>query len=67
MGGAEMVKKIDLKFGCWQILVGLRDIQKTTYKAVWVLFECLVMLFRLTIAPIELMCIGYITYLSSLC
>ena len=55
LGNAKVFSKIDLKSAYWQIPVKPRDVQKTTFKTRWGLFEYLVMPFGLTNAPTQFM------------
>ena len=55
LGNAKVFSRIDLKSGYWQIPVRLENVQKTTFKTRWGLFEYLVMPFGLTNAPAQFM------------
>ena len=55
LGNAKVFSKIGLKSGYWHILVRPGDVQKTTFKMWWELFEYMVMPFGLTNAPDQFM------------
>jgi hypothetical protein len=55
LAGAQVFSKIDLHSGYHQIMIRAEDVPKTAFTTRYDLFEYLVMLFRLTNAPVHFM------------